>query len=127
MIGTEVALYLVSRARIARLKKTIMFSSLPRVHEFVKVRNRKQGDYFAFMVAQVTHREGDSPVLWLHMTGLSNGRSVVCFFDDSELDEYVVGYQQEGWVLASLLPNRTFRDTGESIWSELPGADSDSA
>jgi hypothetical protein len=125
MIDAEVSLYLVSRARIARLQKTLAFGALPRVREFVKVRNRQQGDYFAFSVVQVTHREDGPPVLWLQMTSLVDGRSVVSFFEDAELDEYVTGYQQEGWVLASVVPNRTFRDNGESVWSELAGAEGD--
>lgn len=122
MIDADVSLYLVSRARLARLQKTVAFAVLPRVPENVKLRNREQGDYFAFTVVQVTHREGGPPELWLNVTSFVEGRSVVSFFEDSELDEYIAGYQQEGWVLASVRPNRTFRNTGESVWSEMGGA-----
>src|SRR5438874_13728858 len=107
MIDADVSLYLVSRARIARLQKTVAFAALPRVREFVKLRNREQGDYFAFTVVQVTHREGGPPELWLQLTTFVGGRSVVDFFEDGELDEYVAGYGREGWALASLVPNRT--------------------
>jgi hypothetical protein len=123
MINAEVSLYLVSRARIARLQKTVAFATLPRAREFVKLRNRTQGDYFAFTVVQVTHREDGPPELWLQLTTFVGGRSVVDFIEDAELDDCAEGYRQEGWVLSSVTPNRTFRDNGESVWSELPGAE----
>lgn len=119
MIDADVSLYLASRERLARLQKAVAFASLPRVREFVKVRNREQGDYFAFTVVQVTHREDGRPELWLHLTTFTEGRSVVSFIEDGELDELVAGYKQEGWELASLVPNRTFRDGGESVWSQM--------
>jgi hypothetical protein len=119
MVDADVFLYLVSRPRIARLQKRLSFSVLPRLREFVKVRNREEGDYFAFSVVQVTHREDDVPELWLQLTSLVGGRPVVSFVEDDELDEFIESYKQEDWILASLVPNRTFRDTGESIWSEM--------
>ncbi len=122
MIDAEVSLYLASRGRLARLQKSVAFAVLPRTREFVKLRNREQGDYFAFTVVQVTHREGGPPELWLQLTSFVEGRSVVSFIPDEELDEYVAGYQQEGWALASVVPNRTFRDDGSSVWSELAGS-----
>lgn len=121
MIEAGVSLYLVSRDRLARLQKTVGFAALPRVREFVKLRNRDQGDYFAFTVVQVTHRESWPPELWLRLTTFVGGRSVADFIADSELDEYIAGYRQGGWVLASLVLNRTFRDDGSSVWSELAG------
>src|SRR5262245_17053737 len=121
MIDAKVSLYLVSRARIARLQKSLAFGALPRVGEFVKLRNREQGDYFAFTVVQVTHCEGGPPELWLHLTTFASGRLAVSFFEDGELDEYVAGYEREGWALVSVVPNRTFRDNGESVWSGLAG------
>lgn len=125
MINVEVSLYLASRERLARLQKSVAFAALPRVREFVKVRNREQGDYFAFNVVQVTHREGELPELWLQLTNFVEGRSVVSFLEDCELDEYVVGYKLEGWTLASLVPNRTFRSDGSSVGSELAGSGPD--
>jgi hypothetical protein len=121
VIEADVSLYLASRARLARVQKVVAFAALPRLREHVKIRNCELGDYFAFSVMQVTHREGARPELWLHLTQWSNGRLVVDFIEDGELNEYVASYQQEGWALASLVPNRTFRGTGESIWSELVG------
>jgi len=119
MIESEVSLYLASRERLARLQKSVGFAALPRVCEFVKVRNPEQGDYFAFTVVQVTHREGGPPELWLQLTSFTGGRSVVSFIEDNELDGYIAGYKQEGWALASLVPNRTFRGDGSTVWSEL--------
>ena len=101
------------------MQKIVGFVVLPRLHEFVKLRNREQGDYFAFSVVQITHREDGPPELWLHLSSFVGGRSVVSFIEDHELDDYVTGYKQEGWVLASLVTNRTFRDDGESVWSDL--------
>jgi len=118
---------LVSPTRLARLQKSVAFSSLPRVREFVKLRNREQGDYFAFSVVQVTHREGGPPELWLHLTSFVGGQWVVDFFEEAELDEYVEGYKQEGWELASVAPNRVFRDNGKSVWTGLADAEAEDA
>jgi hypothetical protein len=105
MIETNVCLYLHSHSRIALLEKTLSFQVLPRLQEFVKVKNREQGDYFAFSVVQVTHREDGIPELWLKLTACSESTSKVDFMEDEELDEYVAGYSQEGWKLASIKPH----------------------
>jgi hypothetical protein len=110
LIAVDVSLYLISRERIARLQKSVAFVALPRVGEFVKLRNREQGDYFAFSVVQVTHRDDGSPEILLRLTSSIDGQSVVSFIPDGELDEYLTGYEQEGWVRESCVPNRTFRD-----------------
>jgi len=47
---------------------------------------------------------------------------MVSFLDDGELDEYVEGYKQEGWALASLVPNRTFRDEDQPDGVNYDGA-----
>ena len=96
MIETEVCLYLVSDRRIALLEKVIAFVALPRLGDFVKLANRKQGDHFAFSVVQVTHRENGRPEVWLQLTSSVGGRSKVDFFEDVELDEYVSEYRHEG-------------------------------
>lgn len=119
MVYVKVSLYLVTGGRIARLQKTIAFAVLPRVREFVKVLNRVHGDYFAFQVVQVTHREEGSPEIWLQLTTLKDGKSVVDFFEETELDEYLTSYQREGWILASVRPNRTFRADETSVWSSV--------
>lgn len=116
MIDTKLFLYLASRERLARLSKIVKFAVLPRMHEYIKVRNRQMGDYFAFTVVQITHREDGPPELWMYLKSFVNGRSVIDFTVDSELDEYVRSYEQEGWELKSMVPNRTFRENGESVW-----------
>jgi hypothetical protein len=113
MNATDVSLHLISRERIARLQKTVAFVALPRVGEFVKLRNREQGDYFAFSVVQVTHREDGVPEVWLRLTSSIDGRSVVSFIPDGELEGYITGYEQEGWARESCVPNRTFRGEGD--------------
>ncbi|MFM9960106.1 MAG: hypothetical protein ACKV2Q_02655 [Planctomycetaceae bacterium] len=125
MVDVKVSLYLVSHERIARLQKTLTLAVLPRRNEFVKLRTREQGDYFAFSVVQVTHREDGPPEIWLNLTSFVDGRSVADFIEDGELDEYIESYKQEVWTFASLAPNRTFKDTGESFWSELAASDED--
>jgi hypothetical protein len=119
MVEAKVSLYLVSRARLALLEKTVAFVALPRLREHVKFRNRELGDYFAFTVLQITHREGSLPELCLHSMSSIKGRSVVDFFQDAELEEYIKSYEVEGWVMKSLLPNRSIGEDGESEWSEL--------
>ena len=108
MIAAEVSLYLISMDTIALLQKTMMFSSLPRVGEFVKLNNRQMGDYFSFSVEQVTHREDDMPTLWLHLIRKSNGTTTVDFIATEEIPEYIDSYKNEGWCLISKRPNRTF-------------------
>ena len=125
MIDVNLSLYLPSRMRLARLRKIVAFFALPRLRELVKIRNREQGDYFAFSVVEVTHREDGPPELWLFPTSKVNARSVASFFEDSELDEYVTGYEQEGWALASLV-NRTW-DSEASVWGLLGDAESEDA
>lgn len=119
MIEADVCLYLASRLRLARLEKVVRFAVLPRVREYVKVRNHEQGDYFAFTVVQITHREDGRPELWLHLRTRARDKWVIDFFEDGELDEYVTGYELEGWVLASIVPNTTIGDDYDSVWSVL--------
>ena len=109
-------MYLASHSRLALFEKAVAFAALPRLGEFVKLCNREQGDYFAFSVVQVTHREGGRPEVWLNLITVVGGESVIDFFEDAELDEYIAGYTQEGWVLASLKPNRTVRGDGKLVW-----------
>lgn len=111
-------MYLVSRERIARLQKTLSFSVFPRLREFIKVRNRELGDDY-FQVVQITHREGDAPELWIHTTSFVDGKTLISFFPEEELEEYITGYEKEGWALVSQKPNKIFREDGSSIWSDI--------
>ncbi len=118
-VQAEVSMYLVSGQRIVRLQKTLGFHVFPRLREFVKVRNAKLGDYVAYQIVQVTHREGSIPEIWIHATSLEDGKTLVSFFEDDEMDEWAEGYVTEGWKLCSSKPNRTFNDDGTSIWSKI--------
>ena len=115
----EVSMYLVSRQRIVRLQKTLAFDVFPRSREFFKVRNAKMGDYVAYQIVQVTHREGLIPEIWIYATSLEDGKTSVAFFEDDEIDEWTESYVTEGWQLCSSKPNRTFNDDGMSIWSKI--------
>jgi hypothetical protein len=119
MIEAKVCLYLVSRERIVLLQKVISFHALPRVNEFIKVRKKKDVDYFAYQITQVTHREGDHPELWAMVTSFKEGKSTVSFFEDGELDGISQNYADEGWAIRSSKANKTFKADGTSIWTEI--------
>ena len=90
-VQVEVSLFLVSRERIVRLQKTLSLTALPRVREFLKVRNARMGDYIAYQVVQVTHREGMTPEIWIHATSLEEKTTSVSFFKDDEIDQWADG------------------------------------
>lgn len=119
MIEAKVSLYLISRERIILLQKVVGFHVLPRLYEFIKVRNEKDGDYFAYQITQVTHREGDLPELWAMVASFTEGKSIVSFFDDGELDGLSKSYADEGWTVRSSKANKTFKADGTSIWTEI--------
>lgn len=110
MIEANVCLYLHSRSRIALLERKLSFHVLPRLHEHVKLKNREQGDYFAFEVVQITHRENEVPELWLVLPAGTENTFKVDFTADEELDDYVAGYSQEGWQLKSVKAHFQNRD-----------------
>jgi hypothetical protein len=117
--SVEVSLFLVSTERIVRLQKTLTLAAFPRLREFLKVRNASMGDYIAYQVVPVTHREDAIPEIWIHATSLEEGRTLVSFFKDDEIDHWADGYVAEGWRFCSSKPNRTFKDNGTSIWSAV--------
>jgi len=96
-------LYLDSPTRLCLLEKTIVFHTMPRVGESLKLANRELGDYFPFRVAEITHREASGPELMLDRLPPPDGKSAA--FDEAELDEYVAAYAVEGWHLVSTVPN----------------------
>jgi hypothetical protein len=51
---------------------------------------------------QLTHREGSIPEIWIHATSLENGKTLVSFFDDDEIDGWTEGYVT-GFVLPDVL------------------------
>jgi len=104
MVRCLVRMYLDSPSRLVLLEKTVDFHALPRTGEWLKLANSEMGDYFAFRVAEVTHREGSLPELMLDRLSAPDGKSTA--FDEDELDEYVTSYLAEGWQQVSSVPNR---------------------
>ena len=104
MIACQVRMYLASPTRLCLLEKTVSFHTVPRTGESLKFTNRKMGDYFAFRVGEVTHREGSAPELLLERWVKSSAEFEV--LDEKELDEYVASYSAEGWRHESTVPNR---------------------
>ena len=70
---------------------------MPREGEWLKLANPKMGDYFAFQVREITHREGSPPEVVLDRLPPGEGASTP-FDDESELDEYVASYVDAGWL-----------------------------
>ena len=95
-VDVEVSIYLATRTRWAHLTKVVSLAAVPRVGEFIKLRNRELGDYFGFAVTEVTYREcGGIEV----MTGLLDNveNRLYSLEEEHELDEYVTSYLNEGW------------------------------
>ena len=97
----DATLYWVSDQRIACLVKRLDLPVLPRTSEFIKIRNQKLGDYFAFMVTEVVHREGQIPEIILR----TNDRPGDDLPADQDLESDINTYVVEGWTLASLKKN----------------------
>ncbi len=100
MVRASVRLYLPSDTRLAFLEKEIEFSAMPRVGEWIKFKNDQVGDYFAFRVREVTHRENGIPDVMMEPMEDANGKPEFAG-REQELDEYVQSYVQEGWLLRS--------------------------
>lgn len=111
--AAEVTMYLISKSRIVRLYKILKFETLPRMGEFLKIRNKKLGDYFSFSITQIIQREDDIPEIWIQMTSLVNRKSLISFWPEEELDEYMSSYQEEGWELLSDAENKIFKEDSE--------------
>lgn len=94
----DATLYWVSDQRIARLSKQLDLPVLPRTGEFIKIRNQVLGDYFAFEVTEVTHREGRIPEIRLRI----NYHPGDDLPDDQSLESDINTYVAEGWFLESL-------------------------
>jgi hypothetical protein len=90
-VRASVRLYLAGDGELALLEKEIEFPSLPLVGEFVKLKNRGLGSYFAIRVAEITHVEEGTPDVMLETLELP----------PSELEQYIASYGKEGWTLRS--------------------------
>jgi hypothetical protein len=95
-MDVDVSIYLATRTRWAHLEKSVSLPAVPRVGEFVKVRNAEMGDYFAFEVASVTYREGGGAEVMTELLDNVDGR-MYSFDEEQELDEYVTSFVNEGW------------------------------
>ena len=63
----------------------VEFSVLPRIGEWVKLKNAEMGDYFSFRVEEITHREGFGPEIRLGF--LMRNKTEPELFEEQELDE----------------------------------------
>lgn len=90
-------LYWISDQRIACLSKQLDLPVLPRTGEFIKIRNQELGDYFAFKVTEVTHREEDIPDIKLRIDYYPEDDLP----DDQYFESDVNTYVAEGWTLES--------------------------
>lgn len=96
MIEIEFSIWLASKTRWAHLAKIVELPAVPRVGEFVKFRNEKQGDYFAWEVSQVTYRESGTVEVWTKLLDNTDERGF-SFEAESDFDEYFQSYVAEGW------------------------------
>jgi hypothetical protein len=92
----EFSIYLATKTRWAHLTKIVSLPALPRTGEFVKFRNERMGDYFAFQVTSVTFREGGAIEVTTDLLDNVHNR-MYSFEDELELDDYVASYLNEGW------------------------------
>lgn len=76
---------------------------MPRVGEWIKLANDKMGDYFAFGIDEITHREGSVPEVALGRLEAAAG--MVAAFEEGELQEYLSSYLQLGWAHVSTVTN----------------------
>ncbi len=96
-VDVRVSIWVASPTRWAHLEKVIAMSVVPRVGEFLKLRNRELGDYFPWKVTEITHREGGAIELSTELLDNIDGRWY-SFESESELDECFQSYLGEGWT-----------------------------
>jgi hypothetical protein len=96
MITIEFSIWLASKSRWAHLTKMIGMPVVPRVGEFVKFSNAKNGDYFAWKVSQVTYRENGSIEVWTELLENIDNRGF-SFETEDEFDDFFQSYVAENW------------------------------
>lgn len=105
----EFSIWLATKTRLAHLSKHIDMPVMPRVGEFVKFKNEKVGDYFAFKITQVTYREGRETEVWTELLDNVDDR-MYSFEDEEEFDEYFQSYLAEGWISpCGIKPNTRYQ------------------
>jgi hypothetical protein len=86
--------------------------TVPRVGEYVKFRNAVAGDYFAFQVSSVTHRENGLIEVWTELLDNIDNR-MYSFEEEPDFDEYFNSYLAEGWHCSrGVGPNRRLATAG---------------
>jgi hypothetical protein len=107
-MNVQFSFWLATKTRWAHLTKGIDMPVMPRVGEFVKFKNAKVGDYFAFKITQVTYHEGGEPEVWTELLDNVDDR-MYSFEDEGEFDEHFNSYLQEGWNCErGVGPNRRY-------------------
>ena len=96
-VEVQVSIWLASPTRRVHLQKLLQLQALPRVGEFLKLRNGKIGDYFPWRVTDITHREGGTIQLSTELLNDDDGRGY-SFASEAEFDEYYESYLREGWT-----------------------------
>ncbi len=95
-MNIQFSIWIATKTRWTHLTKVIDMPVVPRVGEFMKFRNGKVGDYFAFRVSQVTYRESGEVDVWTELLDNVNDR-MYSFEDEAEFDDYHHSYLEEGW------------------------------
>jgi hypothetical protein len=90
------SVWIASKTRWSHLTKVVEMPVVPRVGEFMKFRNAKLGDYFAFQISQVTYREAGEIDVWTELLGNVDDR-MYSFEEEAEFDDYYHSYLEEGW------------------------------
>jgi hypothetical protein len=108
-IDVQVSIWLASKTRWVHLTKTIAFPAVPRVGEYLKLRNAAQGDYFAWKVSQITYREAGEIAVWTELLNNIDDRGY-SFEEEAAFDDYLQSYLAEGWATKhGVKPNRRFK------------------
>ena len=88
LFDLTVSIYLASMTRWVHLEKLVHLPAVPRVGEFLKLRNEQMGDYFAFDVAEITYRESGEIEVLTSLLDDVGGRGY-SFENELEFDEYL--------------------------------------
>ena len=111
-VDVEFSIWLASKTRWVHLTKAITLPTVPRVGEFMKFRNEKLGDYFAWEIREVTYREQGEIEVWTELLDDVDGRGY-SFEEENEFDEYHESYLAEGWRSPhSVKPNTRYKGDG---------------
>jgi hypothetical protein len=97
MFDLEFSIWIASKTRRSHLTKTIKMQAMPRVGEWIKLKNDVVGDYFAWKITEITHRECGHTEVSTELLNNTDGRGY-SFENEDEFDEYFQSYISEGWA-----------------------------